>query len=329
MHLFTAATTIGIHGILKGQLTPVARLSRNMQRMQYTDDEVMLMSKALFSSATKQDAREAWHVLDRRRTGTIPAGELLATLVDMLGKQSRTPLQRMIARLPSKSTSIVHGVEQLVSQSEFTTLCADVVADAEAVVPMKLGGFLAEEANEWASERMRDAANVGKAWQALELVTLARVPPPLLPRAGAVVDRMLKAEFTPHDISTAVAALYGRRDARAMARLWGLFDLRRQGSIPVGDFDAAMLLLTEAVTAADLPAVSRVGFERCRPCRPAAAAIALQGSCSQAVLLCCDVADARAAGIHRPRHGDHARVRGGAAAAGARRRGQAKADRRR
>jgi hypothetical protein len=108
---------------------------------------------------------------------------------------------------------------------------------------------------------VRGVGHVGRALQELELPVLAKVPPPLLPRAGAVIERMLAAEYTPHQVSTAVAALYGPRDARSIARLWGLFDLRRTGVLPVAEFERAMLLLTNVVSAADLPAVrTRLGF---------------------------------------------------------------------
>ena len=213
--IITAATTVGFNGIFKGQLAPVARLSLNMRRMQYTDDEIMLMTKALLTSATKQDAREAWHVLDRRRIGSMPSDELLQSLTDMLGVPSQKPLERIIAALPSRRTALVRGADQLVTQSEFTTLCTEVARAIDHVMPAQLTGIIAEEASDWASGAVRDVGHVGRAWSALELEVVTRVPPPLLPRAGAVVERMLAAGCTPRQASTAVAALYCKRDARA------------------------------------------------------------------------------------------------------------------
>ena len=65
----TAVATLGINGFTHGQLAPIARLSSQMRKLYYTDDEILLLAKAFFLSATKMDAREAWHVIDRRRTG--------------------------------------------------------------------------------------------------------------------------------------------------------------------------------------------------------------------------------------------------------------------
>jgi hypothetical protein len=170
-------------------------------------------------------------------------------------------LKTMISRLPSAHISRLQSGEQMVTQAEFPTLCASIKASANELVPSQIGGFLAEEVTELATGGVRGVGHVGRALQTLELPVLAKVPPPLLPRAGAVIERMLAAEYTPHQASTAVAALYGPRDARSLARLRGLFDLRRTGELPVAEFERAMLLLTDVVSAADLPAVrTRLGF---------------------------------------------------------------------
>ena len=259
--IFTAATSVGMKGILGGTLVHVARLTLNMRSLQYNENEVMLMTRAFFTSGTSQAAREAWDVLDRRRIGTIPGSDLLANLIDMLGPMAAIGLKTMISRLPSAHILRLQSGEQMVTQAEFPTLCASIKASANELVPSQLGGFLAEEVTELATGAVRGVGHVGRALQELELPVLAKVPPPLLPRAGAVIERMLAAEYTAHQASTAVAALYGPRDARSLARLWGLFDLRRTGVLPVAEFERAMLLLTNVVSAADLPAVrTRLGF---------------------------------------------------------------------
>ena len=51
-----------------------------------------------------------------------------------------------------------------------------------------------------------------------------------------------------------MAALYGPRQPVHMARLWGLFDVQREGRIPGSTFDAAMALLTDTIASADMPA---------------------------------------------------------------------------
>ena len=248
-------------GILGGTLVHVARLTLNMRSLQYNENEVKLMTKAFFTSGTSQAAREAWDVLDRRRIGTIPGSDLLANLIDMLGPMAAEQLKTMISRLPSAHISRLQSGEQMVTQAEFPTLCASMKASANELAPSQIGGFLAEEVTELATGAVRGVGHVGRALQALELPVLAKVPPPLLPRAGAVIERMLAAEYTPHAASTAVAALYGPRDARSLARLLGLFDLKRTGVLPVAEFERAMLLLTDVVSAADLPAVrTRLGF---------------------------------------------------------------------
>ena len=108
---------------------------------------------------------------------------------------------------------------------------------------------------------LQGASNVGLAWRSLDLSILLRLSPALLPRAGGVVKRMLEANYLKPDINTAVDALYVNRDARHIARLWGLFDKSRSGEISSEVFDDAILLLTEGVSAADLPdARTALGF---------------------------------------------------------------------
>ena len=112
-----------------------------MRSLQYNENEVMLMTKAFFTSGTSQAAREAWDVLDRRRIGTIPGSDLLANLIDMLGPMAAEQLKTMISRLPSAHILRLQSGEQMVTQAEFPTLCASIKASANELVPSQLGGF--------------------------------------------------------------------------------------------------------------------------------------------------------------------------------------------
>ena len=56
---------------VNGNLANVARVAMNMSAAQYNEEEVMRVVTALYLSPAKQDAREAWMVLDRRRTGAM------------------------------------------------------------------------------------------------------------------------------------------------------------------------------------------------------------------------------------------------------------------
>ena len=251
--LITAATTVGISGLMHGQLAPVARLSERMRSLLYTDDEIMLLVKAFYLSATKMDAREAWHVLDRRKVGSMPRSELLEVLIELLGKPARRQLEQIMDRLPSHRTAIVQSSEQMVAQGEFATLAAEI--GAAKLIEDSVGGFIVHELSDMAGDTLAGVSNLTLAWQSVKLGVIVRLPPHLQARAGAVVDRMLRAGYTAEQSSTAIDALYGGRDMRRLARLWGLFDVQRLGHIPVARFDASMLLFTDFLSAADLPAV--------------------------------------------------------------------------
>ena len=254
--LVTAVATVGP---FSGRVAPVARLHRRARRLMYSDDEIMLLNKALLLSRSKQDAREAWQVIDRRRVGSIPRGELLEILLELLGPQAKPKHTHLLNHLPSRSTAVVHAREQMVTRDEFPTLAAEIANERDLVG--SLGGFLREELHEAADSTVKGVGALALAWRKLDLDVSVRVPPHLLSRAGVVVERMLQQGYSAHEASTAVAALYCRRDTRSIARLWGLFDLKRSGSIPVEHFDRAMLLFSEVVTAADLPLVrAQMGF---------------------------------------------------------------------
>lgn len=118
-----------------------------------------------------------------------------------------------------------------------------------------------QEASHLLDEAARGLSLAAQAWSTLEPHVLLSVPPQLLPRAGAVTARMLAAGHPPKHASTAIAALYAKRNTRSVARLWGVFDVERSGAIPAAAFDQAMTLLTDTVTLADMPAVRQLmGF---------------------------------------------------------------------
>ena len=85
--LLAAAATVGMGRLVKlkaGELVAIARIIRNM-RSTYTDAETMAVLKALFLGGTRQDMRDAWAVLDRRKVGALPREEVEVAIVDILG----------------------------------------------------------------------------------------------------------------------------------------------------------------------------------------------------------------------------------------------------
>ena len=78
----------------------VRRVTNNMRAAAFTDDEIGRMVKALYVTNSKQDAREAWAVLDRRKTGTMPRSELEDALMDIVGEACRRDIRRLLLRLP-------------------------------------------------------------------------------------------------------------------------------------------------------------------------------------------------------------------------------------
>ena len=256
--LLTAATTVGVGGLLRGQLAPVAKLAKNMRKFQYSEEEIMLFTRALFLDCTKQDRREAWIVLDRRRMGSMARSELLESLAEIFGPDAKALLHRELDRLPSHQMSLMQDGEQMVVQSEFAELLGAI---AVAYSKGSLVSYVAAEASEWAGTAFRGAGYASKACQQLDLDVVVRLPPHLLPQAGAVAERMLTAGYSAHEASTAVAALYAKRDPIAVARLWGIFDKHRNGHIPTAAFDAAMPLLTDVVVTEELPLLRKqMGF---------------------------------------------------------------------
>ena len=72
-----------------------------MRHAAFTEDEIARFLKALYLTGTKKDSREAWSVLDRRRTGTIARHEVEDALCDILGDECRRKISQLLNRLPS------------------------------------------------------------------------------------------------------------------------------------------------------------------------------------------------------------------------------------
>ena len=256
--LMTAMGVLGPRGLISGDAVAVARVARNMQHAEFTDEEIVRWIKALYLTGTQRDVREAWAVIDRRRTGTIPRVEVEDALVDIFGDDYRRSIASLLSKLPSAAGASALKDRQMIEATEFSSIVDQLAHLSRGV---SFTGFMAEEARGWFSEATRGVTDASRAWTSLDLDVLAMLPPPLLPRAGAVVQRFLKAGYSSHDASTAVAALFGPRDARSVARLWGLFDLDRTGVVPGSTFDAAIGLLTDAITPADVPTMrAQMGF---------------------------------------------------------------------
>ena len=247
----TAIRVLGVRGALSGDAVAVARIASNMRNSSFSDAEVAQFLKALYISGTKQDARDAWAVLDRRRTGTMSRPELEDSLIAIFGAHCRRPIKKLLDRLPSAQARYIHNLkDQMVESSEFTMIVSEL---SELGRGESLTGYLATETAAWFGEATQGLQAASRAWTGLELETLTRVAPPLLPKAGAVVQRFLQAGYGKEEASIAVAALYGPRDTVAIARLWGLFDTKREGVIPGETFDAAIALMTDVISLADVP----------------------------------------------------------------------------
>lgn len=264
--LVKSAGVVGANGpqflvgsIFNGQLAKVARTATSMHAAQFTEQEVMRIVKALYLSDSKQDARDAWAVLDRRKIGSIPRVEIEESLVDIFGDKSRRRIRHLLDRLPSKSAAFTTGTEQMVESAEFIDMLPKLAGMSSSTGSIL--SYLAQETAQWLGSVGDDMVLTTKACSTLELETVLKLPPSMMARAGAVVERMSAAGYTPKQTSVAVEALYGNRDPRRMARLWGLFDVERQGRISVQTFDAALPLLTDAVTVQGVAAVrAQMGF---------------------------------------------------------------------
>lgn len=66
------------------------RISRNMRAAGYRDEEIALLLRALDLSATRNDMREAWWIVNRRHLPQVPRPELQSTLLDIVGLEERT-----------------------------------------------------------------------------------------------------------------------------------------------------------------------------------------------------------------------------------------------
>ena len=257
--LVKSAGLVGIPGLFDGNLAKVARVATNMRSAQFTEEETLRIVKALYLSENRMDAREAWAVLDRRNIGSLPRDELEDTLVVILGDRSSRRIKHLMDLLPSKSSATLAATAQLVDFAEFFTLLpqlAKLHSDSGS-----LSKYVATEVVHAAATAGESLVQAGNAWTMLDLETLGKLPPLMTARAGGVVHRMLAAGYSRQEACIAVDALYCTRDQRHLARLWGIFDVRRTGSISVTTFDMVLPLFTEAIYPADVPNVRmQMGF---------------------------------------------------------------------
>ena len=101
--LSTAVGVLGLPGLVSGNAVAVARVSKNMRFASFTEDEVTRMLKALYLTGSKQDAREAWAVLDRRHPGLGPTprggSKLVCQLYALENTQSISESERNLIAL--------------------------------------------------------------------------------------------------------------------------------------------------------------------------------------------------------------------------------------
>ena len=220
----------------------------------------MRLVKALYLSEAKQDARDAWAVLDRRKIGSVSRAELEETLTDIFGSDDRRRIRHLLDRLPSRAAAFAHSAEQMIESTEFVELLPKLAALHSNTG--SITGYLAQEAAAWLSKVGDGVTQATRAYTTLDFEIILKVPSSQMARAGAVVERMTAAGYTRAQAGVAVEALFGERDTRRIARLWGIFDVERTGRIPVETFDAALPLLTDAVdTPAHVAAVrAQMGF---------------------------------------------------------------------
>ena len=119
-----------IGSIFDGKIANVARIASNMRSAQFTEEEIMRLVKALYLSEAKQDARDAWAVLDRRKIGSVSRAELEETLTDIFGSDDRRRIRHLLDRLPSRAAAFAHSAEQRTDDE--STFAADPTDKEEA-----------------------------------------------------------------------------------------------------------------------------------------------------------------------------------------------------
>ena len=236
------------------------RISRNMRAAGYRDEEIALLLRALDLSATRNDMREAWWIVNRRHLPQVPRPELQSTLLDIVGLEELTQLVALLDKQPYRpqmSLSRVGGLQlggassqQQLAFMEF----ASVMVGMAAAPPSKgVFHFMAEELAALAGEAKAGVEAMLTGLTVLDAELMAHIPPTARARSGTVVRNMLQAGYTANQANLAIAALYVSRNQRALVKLWGMLDRDRWGSIDTAKFDRTMLLFSDVLEEDQLP----------------------------------------------------------------------------
>ena len=251
--LVKSAGVVGANGpqflvgsIFNGQLAKVARTATSMHAAQFHGTRGYARIVKALPVRLEADARDAWAVLDRRKIGSIPRVEIEESLVDIFGDKSRRFDSHLLDRLPSKSAAFTTGTEQMVESAEFIDMLPKLAGMSSSTGSIL--SYLAQETAQWLGSVGDDMVLTTKACSTLELETVLKLPPSMMARAGAVVERMSAAGYTPKQTSVAVRGVVWQSRPSTHGAPVGLFDVERQGRISVQTFDAALPLLTDAVT---------------------------------------------------------------------------------
>ena len=269
--MWQAVTTVGVAGLMKlepHQVFAASRICRNMTRGGYRDKEISLILHALYLTATRQDMREAWWVINRRHLAQMPRAEVQSTLLDVLGPEARPQLVASLDKLAKRPQLSMAaggtidfgggGSEQQVGFAEFSQVMKAVAGAASGE---RVLDFVAAEVSAAASSAAGGVHAMLTELQVIDSSLTAKIPPTALARAGVIAERMLVAGYSQRQVNNAIACLFVSRDERSLVKLWGTFDKTRAGVISTDVFDRAMLLFSDALDAEQLPELrSQLGF---------------------------------------------------------------------
>tara|TARA_B110001452_G_C15102990_1_gene384548 strand:+ start:15 stop:875 length:861 start_codon:yes stop_codon:yes gene_type:complete len=250
------------------QVFAASRICRNMTRGGYRDKEISLILHALYLTATRQDMREAWWVINRRHLAQMPRAEVQSTLLDVLGPEARPQLVASLDKLAKRPQLSMAaggtidfgggGSEQQVGFAEFSQVMKAVAGAASGE---RVLDFVAAEVSAAASSAAGGVHAMLTELQVIDSSLTAKIPPTALARAGVIAERMLVAGYSQRQVNNAIACLFVSRDERSLVKLWGTFDKTRAGVISTDVFDRAMLLFSDALDAEQLPELrSQLGF---------------------------------------------------------------------
>jgi hypothetical protein len=248
----------------------IASATTNMHRLGFSVDNTNILLRVLYLEPSKQDLREAWFIFDRGRRGHLSRMFMQEALVEIVGDACRDHVAEILKRV-CRTECIV---ELIVDASEPATSIADRVSHTqfESVVrhwrsSLRKGGgggssesvatVAARELGSWAADVAQDTRDALVPFSVFEASFAANVPLRALPRAGAVVRRMLDAGHSEGEAKTAVRALFIERSELPLLRLWGVFDTARVGIVSAIVFDRAMRCSAfdaSLTTSASLPA---------------------------------------------------------------------------